>query len=120
MKSFIAACTLFLLSTLGVIGNDVYLYHTIEMLEGATAEVMEAPIDSHLLPTLKDEWEKRRLFFSLSTHYNELEALETALAEAEAAQKIKSDSDYYIAVAEIKDSFSRLRELNGFTPFGIL
>ncbi len=119
MKAFLSACILFLILFAGSIANDIHLAHIARSMKEEAISLTTQEMNSEGCAKILAQWEEERWFFSLSMHYNELEALETAMTRAEAAQKTKSDSDYYIAVAELADTLSRLQELNALSPFGL-
>ena len=120
MKAFLYATLLFLLITVASFANDLHLAHLAGEMQKDAALLSAEAADSARFSDLVAKWEEERMAFTISTHYNELEALESAITRAKAAQEKKSDSDYYIAVAEIADSFSRLKELNEISTFGLL
>ena len=120
MKAFVISCILFLFLCGGAVANDIYLSKTAEAMKEKMLPLAEEGSNDRVFFEIMDEWDRKRLFFSASMHYNELESLETAFARAETALKIESDSEYQLAVAESVEGLSRIRELNSLSPFGLL
>ncbi len=122
MKSFIIASILLALLSGAVCINTVALTSKITEIKEMSAELREKPREewAQAVKRIQDAWRERRLFFALSVNQAELEKMDDTLARLYAAAEYKSDSDYYITVADLEEAISLLERLICFCPEGIL
>ena len=115
MKAFIAACICFALLSLFLFGSAALLSRQALSLSREASELAEAPVEDREAgaSALCDRWDKERIFFVIFVHEEELAPLESALTRARAAAKIKSDSDFAIAVAEVLSELEHVEWLVG-------
>ena len=121
MKSFIAA-TLLLTVVCGLIwANTAVLTKHLDGIEALAEALGEAEPSERLEATkhAKDVWGKERLWFTLSVNQNELEKTDDCLARLCAAAECKSDSDYFITVADLKEALAQVRRLVTLSPEGV-
>ncbi len=121
MKTFIAACILLLTLGLGVAINAGVLLHRTDTLEAhvQALENTDLPSRETKAKEFREEWERSKTLYILSVNQNDLEKIEDALVRLEAATKIESDSEYGIAVAQLKEGLRHVRQLIGFSTEGL-
>lgn len=121
MKSFIAA-TLLLTVILGLIWiNTAVLAKRLDNIETLADALMGAESNERLdaAKRVKDAWGKERLLFALSVNQNELERADDCLSRLCAAAECKSDSDYFITVADLEEALAQVRRLVTLSPEGV-
>lgn len=121
MKTFIAACILLLALGGSVCVNALFLLNHMDTLQEQVTvlEKAEPTVREAATKIFREEWEKKKILFTLSVNQNDLEKIEDALARLEASSKIESDSHFTIAVAELEEALKRVRELVGFSAEGL-
>ncbi len=121
MKAFVIACTTLGLLVLSLFGSSLWLTNRVQALSDAAASLSSLSIEEREkeMDALYERWERERLAFVVFVHKADLVALEEALTRARAAAKIKSDSEYLIAVAEMQAELVHLKTHVGLHIEGI-
>ena len=122
MRAFVIACVSFLALVLFLFGSSTWLVRRAQELSSEAAPLASLPIEERegAIEALCERWERERLSFVVFVHKEELVPLEGALTRARAAAKIKSDSDYQIAVAEVQAELAYLEKLLGLHIEGVV
>ena len=121
MKSFIAASLLLVVVCGAICGNAVVLAGRLDKIEKFAEGLKRAEPSERLTEArrTKDAWEKERFLFCLSVQQIELEKMDDCLARLCAAAECKSDSDYFITVADLGEALAQLRNLVELSYEGI-
>ena len=122
MKAFLIACVVFSLLVFTLFGSGAWLVGRVRALarEAEALSALSPNERSEATAALCERWERERRWFIVFVHKEELVPLEGALTRAHAAAKIKSDSDYQIAVAEVRAEFAHLEKQVGLHVEGIV
>lgn len=122
MKAFIIACIALGVLVAFLFGSSAWLSRRAADLSSEAMPLASLPTDERegAMDLLCDRWERERFWFVVFVHKEELVPLEGALTRARAAAKIKSDSDYQIAVAEVQAELAQLSRQVGVHMEGIV
>lgn len=121
MKAFVIACTAFAVLLISLFGSSAWLTRRARALSEVADALPTLALEerSEEIEAFSERWERERLLFIVFIHKEELVPLEGALTRARAAAKIKSDSDYLIAVAELRAELVHLQTQLGVHWEGI-
>lgn len=114
MKAFVAALILLALLVGGVIFGSAVLSASTEKTAEAAEGLMDEGEREMRLFAFEERWERVRPWYMLAVNTAEIGRVDEAIAEARASHESKSDSDYAIAVAELREACSHIHDLVGF------
>ncbi len=122
MKAFIIACAVLVFLVAFLFGSSVWLVARAEDLSREAESLSSLSVEGRegAMDALCERWERERFWFTVFVHEEELMLLEGALTRARTAAKIKSDSDYQIAVAEVQAELAHLERQVGLHMEGIV
>ena len=113
MKAYVSALLLLSILVVGVwVGSLLLSRSTSDLCE--RAEILSEPTEQEVhLVSFQEAWEERRPWYMLTINTGDIGRIDESLAEAMAAHKTNSDSDYAIAVARLQEACSHIHDLVG-------
>lgn len=123
MKMFIAAVSLIILITAGVIINTVYIDNlTSEMLSliNELPENTAADIDLKTIETLDELWNSNKKIVAITAKSDYIISISAYLVDTKKFITSDNNAEYQSSRLHLRDSVVRLRELERFTIDNII
>ena len=120
MKSFVVACSIFVLVVGLIVGNSLFIRHRVDAM---TATALRLPEKTHGDPaeygvavqSIYDIWGKCRDLIAVTVPRRITDPLERAMRAMEAGWRSGDDAMYRHAVSDLLAALESLREAEGFS-----
>ena len=120
MKSFVVACSIFVLVVGLIVGNSVFIRHRVDAM---TAAALRLPEKTHGDPaeygvavqSIYDIWRKCRDLIAVTVPRRTTDPLERAMRGMEAGWRAGDDAMYRQAVSDLLAALENLRKSEGFS-----
>ena len=120
MKSFVVACSIFVLVVGVIVGNSVFILHRVDAM---TAAALRLPEKTHGDPAeygaavrnIYTIWEKSRDLVAATVPRRATDPLERAMRVMEAGWRAGDDAMYRQAVSDLLAALENLQKSEGFS-----
>ena len=120
MKSFVVACSIFVLVVGVIVGNSVFILHRVDAM---TAAALRLPEKTHGDPaeygvavqSIYDIWGKCRDLIAVTVPRRTTDPLERAMRVMEAGWRAGDDAMYRQAVSDLLAALENLQKSEGFS-----